>query len=121
MENSTVIFVVSFGRLRCQGVLDPQQQTLPSLISQQFCAYHAHLHSHRHTVTSRQVFKQCITTGENSLLAITTEIVVVELSAPTWGGSFEICVVSCMLYSIVEKHYSTAIIQGKLQPQRVWL
>ena len=39
---------------------------------------------------------------------------------PSRGGSSRICAVSCMLYRMVRKHHSTAIIQEQLQPPRIW-
>ena len=39
---------------------------------------------------------------------------------PFWGESSRICAVSCMLYGMVRKHHSTAIIQEQLQLPRIW-
>ena len=42
-------------------------------------------------------------------------LLVVVLFASIWGGSLRICSVCCMLYGMMQKPYSTAIIQVKLQ------
>ena len=39
---------------------------------------------------------------------------------PHTGRVIGICAVCCMIYCMIRKHWSTPIIQGKLQPPHVW-